>query len=136
MCSISYRIETEEIPTIDPGEPTEKPEETLHITILSKSAVRMRQIYRFNDFQNEALAALLAEEEMLLAMVGDLSIAQQDAMELLEKLPDDLPPGAEASCPAGIDASRQGQLLLGWKKLCNWMGQSLGTAQEGDFSRK
>ena len=91
MCSISSRIETEEIPTADPSEPTEKPEETLHITISSKSAARMRQIYRFNDFQNEALDALLAEEEMLLAMVGDLSIAQQDAMELLENLPDDLP---------------------------------------------
>ena len=68
MCSISSRIETEEIPTIDPGEPTKKPEETLHITILSKSATRMCQIYRFNDFQNEALDALLAEEEMLLAI--------------------------------------------------------------------
>ena len=90
MCSISSRIETEEIPTTDPSEPTEKPEEILHIMISSKNADRMCQIYRFNDFQNEALDALLAEEEMLLAMVGDLSIAQQDAMELLENLPNDL----------------------------------------------
>ena len=56
----------------------------------------MRQVYRFRDFQNEALDALLAEEEMLLSMIGDLSIAQQDAKELLENLPDDISPARRA----------------------------------------
>lgn len=96
LCSISSRIETEEILTTDSSEPTEKSEEILHIMISSETAARMRLIYRFNDFQNEALDALLAEKEMLLAMIGDLSIAQQDAMELLESLPDDLSPERRA----------------------------------------
>ena len=127
MCSISSRIETEEIPTIDPGEPTEEPEETLHITILNKSAAIMRQIYRFNDFQNEALDALLEEEEMLLAMIGDLSIAQQDAMELLENLPDDLSPERQAAACQALKLVGKRSILLGWKKPCDRLGQTLGT---------
>ena len=116
MCSISSRIETGEIPTTDTSEPTIELEKTLHITIFSKSAARMRQIYRFNDFQNEALDALLAEEEMLLAMVGDLSIAQQDAMELLENLPDGLSPQRQA-------VVRQALMLVG-KVNYFWGGKS------------
>lgn len=116
MCSISSRIETEEIPTTDPGEPTERPEETLHITILSKSTARMRQIYRFNDFQNEALDALLEEEGLLLAAIGDLSIAQQDAMELLENLPDNL-------SPERLAVVRQALMLVG-KVNYFWGGKS------------
>ena len=76
----------------------------------------MRQIYRFNDFQNEALDALLTEEAMLLAMIGDLGIAQQDAMELLENLPNDLSPERRAIV-------RQALMLVG-KVNYFWGGKS------------
>lgn len=117
MSSISSRIEVKETPSADGTEQTEKPKETLHITITAKSATRMRQVYQFNNFQNEALDMLLAEETELNAMIGDLSISQSDAVELLRNLPDDLSQERRA-------AVRQALMLVG-KVNYFWGGKSL-----------
>lgn len=117
MCSISSEVETEEPPTTDGTEPTQEPEETLHITITAITAVEMRTIYGFTDFQNEALDMLLAEESSISAMVGNLSIFQADALAVLSNLPADLSPERRA-------VVQQALMLVG-KVNYFWGGKSL-----------
>ena len=71
-------------------------ETILHIYIEAKTIDEMREGYRFTSYQNEALDALLEEMELLGGLLGDLSITQEDALALLENLPDDLSPEREA----------------------------------------
>lgn len=117
MCTITSEVETEEVLTTDGTEPTEEPEETLHITISAKSAEDMRTAYGFTVFQNEALDMLLAEESSINAMVGNLNIAQADALEVLSNLPADLSPERRA-------VVQQALMLVG-KVNYFWGGKSL-----------
>lgn len=117
MCTITSEVETEELPTTDGTEPTQEPEETLHITITAKTAEDMRTAYGFTDFQNEALDMLLAEESSINAMVGNLSISQADALAVLSNLPADLSPERRA-------VVQQALMLVG-KVNYFWGGKSL-----------
>lgn len=117
MCTITSEVETEELPTTDGTEPTQEPEETLHITITAKTAEDMRTAYGFTDFQNEALDMLLAEESSINSMVGNLSISQADALEVLSNLPADLSPERRA-------VVQQALMLVG-KVNYFWGGKSL-----------
>lgn len=117
MCTITSEVETAEVPTSDGTAPTEEPEETLHITISAKSTEDMRTTYGFTVFQNKALDMLLAEESRINAMVGSLSIAQADALDVLSNLPADLSPERRA-------VVQQALMLVG-KVNYFWGGKSL-----------
>lgn len=64
----------------------------LHIMITPKTAHTMRASYHFTKYQNDALTELLDNIETLGQLLGDLTIRQADAVELLESLPEDLSP--------------------------------------------
>ncbi len=89
MCTIT--AEEEEPETEPEGETNATgPLPTLHITITAKTADEMRLIYAFTPSQNDSLDDLLAEEETLRDMLGDLSIFSAEAAELLASLPPEL----------------------------------------------
>ncbi len=102
MCSVSARVippeipETAAPPETEPGIETDPPEETepllpsLHITITSKDAEEMRDIYDFTETQNEALNFLLEERATLQAMLNTLTLSSQEALAVLNNLPEDL----------------------------------------------
>lgn len=92
-------------------------ETILHIYIEAKTIDEMREEYRFTSYQNEALDALLEEMELLGGLLGDLSITQEDALALLENLPDGLSPEREA-------VIRNALMLVG-KVNYFWGGKSL-----------
>lgn len=64
----------------------------LHIMITPQTAHTMRASYHFTKYQNDALTELLDNIETLGQLLGDLTIRQADAVELLESLPEDLSP--------------------------------------------
>lgn len=118
MCSITVEEETEEWagstdPTADPTEPVVH----LTITIEAKTADEMRLIYHFNKSQNTALTDLLAEEDLLLELIGDMDISQENALEVLNRLPGDISESRKA-------VVRQALTLVG-KVNYFWGGKSL-----------
>lgn len=117
MCSITSEVETKEPPTTDGTELTEEPAETLHITIIAKNVEDMRTAYGFNDFQNEALDMLLAEESSINAIVGNLNIPQAETLAVLSNLPADLSPERQT-------VVQQALMLVG-KVNYFWGGKSL-----------
>lgn len=89
----------------------------LHIYIEAKTADDMRTVYAFSKYQNEALDELLAELDALGGLLGDLNITQEDAVKLLENLPEDLSPERKAVI--------QNALTLVGKVNYFWGGKSL-----------
>jgi len=67
-------------------------EHILHITVKARTPDDMRVYYQFSGYQNEAMDELLKELDALDGLLGDLSIIQADAVELLQALPEDLAP--------------------------------------------
>lgn len=67
-------------------------EHILHITVKARTPDDMRVYYQFTDYQNGAMDELLKELDALGGLLGDLSIIQADAVELLQNLPEDLAP--------------------------------------------
>lgn len=94
MCALSSEVETVEHPAS--GSQAAWTEKVLIIAISSKTAAEMRTAYAFTEFQNQALTELLAETDALAALLGDLSISQANAVELLQNLPNDLDPERRA----------------------------------------
>lgn len=94
MCFITSSTETVEIPDSNPDDDIDdsSTETTLTITITGKTAQEMRTALGFTDFQNEMLDVLLSDVSMLNSLIGNMSISQQDALELLRSLPQDLSP--------------------------------------------
>ena len=92
MCSISSEVEAIDHPDSNPNDDIDDSwtERILHITISAKTAEEMRTDYHFSDYQNEALDALLAEQEAMSELLGNLSISQEEALALLQNLPADL----------------------------------------------
>lgn len=88
MCAISTSLETIDHPAT--GGTAAWTENILHITITAKTADDMRTVYPFNNEQNRALTELLAELDMIGNLLGNLSVSQDDATELLRRLPKDL----------------------------------------------
>ena len=56
----------------------------------------MRTQYAFSKLQNDALTELLAEADGLGALLGDLSVSQEQARSILQNLPPDLGPERRA----------------------------------------
>ena len=117
MCGLSRTVERIEAPTTEESQETEAPEVNLHIYISARTAEEMREIYNFTDFQNEALDLLLAESDAITAMVGNLAVSQEDAVEVLSNLPADL-------SPERLAVVRQALTLVG-KVNYFWGGKSL-----------
>ena len=89
MTVISSQVETIDHP--GSGEDDEGwTERILHITIKARTPDDMRVYYQFTDYQNGAMDELLKELDALGGLLGDLSIIQADAVELLQTLPEDL----------------------------------------------
>lgn len=94
MNAVTYTVET----TGD-GEDSET---ILHITITSKTAVEMPDIYHFNKSQRQALDEMLKPEyaQMLAELVGtyggELSLTDEQIRQMLAHMPEDLPADRKA----------------------------------------
>ena len=98
MCAITSEVETIPHPDSDPDDDTDDSwtERILHITITAKTAEDMRTEYAFTDYQNRALAELLAELATMDLLLTDLSASQEQARNILRNLPDGLSPERRA----------------------------------------
>jgi len=105
-------------------------ETILHIYIEAKTIDEMRDEYRFTSYQNEALDALLEEMELLGGLLGDLSITQEDALALLENLPDDLSPEREAVIRHALTLVGKVNYFWGGKSLVLGWDSRWGTTMQ------
>ena len=105
-------------------------ETILHIYIDAKTADEMREEYRFTNYQNEALDALLEEMELLGGLLGDLSITQEDALALLENLPAGLSPEREAVIRHALTLVGKVNYFWGGKSLVLGWDSRWGTTQK------
>lgn len=77
-------------------------ETILHITITSKTAQEMPDIYHFNKSQRQALTEMLKPEyaQMLAELVGtyggELTLTDEQIRQMLSKMPEDLPADRKA----------------------------------------
>ena len=94
MCTVSSEIKTVEHPAS--GSTAAWSEEVLFISISAKTAEEMRTTYALTEFQSQSLNELLAQMDTLGSLLGDLTISQADALELLHALPADLAPERRA----------------------------------------
>ena len=94
MCAITTETETIDHPAS--GDSEGWTEKILHITISPKVADDMRTQYSFSKPQNDALTELLAELDSLGALLGDLSVSQEQARSILQNLPANLNPERRA----------------------------------------
>ena len=94
MCEITTATQTVDVPDSNPDDDVDDShtETALTITITSKTAEQMRLEYSFTKYQNDALDVLLENLGSLNVPMGSLSISQEDAIGLLENLPDVLDP--------------------------------------------
>lgn len=105
-------------------------ETILHIYIEAKTIDKMREEYRFTNYQNEALDALLEEMELLGGLLGDLSITQEDALTLLENLPTGLSPEREAVIRHALTLVGKVNYFWGGKSLVLGWDSRWGTTQK------
>lgn len=119
MCFITSSTETVTIPDSNPDDDVDdsRTETTLTITITGKTADQMRTEYGFNDFQNETLDILLSDTSMLSSLIGNMSISQQDALELLRSLPQDLSPERRAVVQHALSLVGKVNYFWGGKSL-------------------
>ena len=89
----------------------------LTITITAKTAEQMRLIYAFTKYQNDALDILLENLGSLNIPMGSLTISQEDAIELLENLPDDLDPARKAVVETAVQLVGRVSYFWGGKSL-------------------
>lgn len=96
MNAVSWRIE------VIPGGEDESDTTILHITITSKTAEEMPDIYRFNKSQRQALDEMLKSEyaQMLAELVGtyggELTLTDEQIRQMLANMPEDLPDDRKA----------------------------------------
>ena len=119
MCEITTATQTVDVPDSNPDDDADDShtETALTITITSKTAEQMRLEYSFTKYQNDALDILLENLGSLNVPMGSLNISQEDAIELLENLPDDLDPERKAVVETAVQ-------LVG-RVLYFWGGKSL-----------
>ncbi|MGM9631367.1 hypothetical protein [Butyricicoccus sp.] len=110
MCQISTQTE----PTQNEAGETEI---VLTITITAKTAEQMRLEYAFSKYQNNALDVLLENLGSLHIPMGSLTISQEDAIILLENLPDDLDPARKAVVETALQLVGKVSYFWGGKSL-------------------
>lgn len=144
MCHITSSTETVTFPDSNPDDEIDdsRTETTLTITITGKTAEEMRSVLGFTDFQNETMDILLSDPSMLNSLIGNMSISQQDALELLRALPSDLSPERRevvqhaSSLVGKVNYFWGGKsLVLGWDSRWGqlWEVTSAGSSTTGTY---
>ena len=119
MCEITTETQDVDVPDSDPGDDMDDShtETALTITITAKTAEQMRLEYDFSKYQNDALDVLLENLGSLNIPMGSLTISQEDAIELLENLPDDLDPERKAVVETAVQLVGRVSYFWGGKSL-------------------
>ena len=128
MCAISSTVETIEHPAS--GDRDAWTEKVLVITITPKTAEEMRTAYAFTEFQNQSLTDLLTELDALGSLLGDLSISQADAVELLRDLPAGLDPERRAVVETACKLVGKVNYFWGGKSLTIGWNDAWGTLRQ------
>ena len=119
MCEITTETQDVDVPDSDPDDDVDDShtETSLTITITAKTAEQMRLEYSFTKYQNDALDILLENLGSLNVPMGSLNISQEDAIELLENLPDDLDPERKAIVETAVQLVGRVSYFWGGKSL-------------------
>ena len=119
MCKITTETQDIDVPDSDPDDDVDDShtETSLTITITAKTAEQMRLEYDFSKYQNDALDVLLENLGSLNVPMGSLNISQEDAIELLENLPDDLDPERKAVVETAVQLVGRVSYFWGGKSL-------------------
>ena len=119
MCEITTATQTVDVPDSNPDDDIDESHTgiALTITITAKTAEQMRLIYAFTKYQNDALDILLENLGSLNIPMGSLTISQEDAIELLENLPDDLDPARKAVVETAVQLVGRVSYFWGGKSL-------------------
>lgn len=128
MCEIASSVETIDHPAS--GTAPGWTEKILHITITARTADEMRTVYLFTPEQNSALTELLAELNGIGTLLGDLGISQEDAAELLRRLPEDLSPERRAVVETACKLVGKLNYFWGGKSLVLGWDSRWGTIQK------
>lgn len=119
MCKITTETQDIDVPDSDSDDDVDDShtETSLTITITAKTAEQMRLEYSFTKYQNDALDILLENLGSLNVPMGSLNISQEDAIELLENLPDDLDPERKAVVETAVQLVGRVSYFWGGKSL-------------------
>ena len=119
MCKITTETQDIDVPDSDSDNDVDDShtETSLTITITAKTAEQMRLEYSFTKYQNDALDILLENLGSLNVPMGSLNISQEDAIELLENLPDDLDPERKAVVETAVQLVGRVSYFWGGKSL-------------------
>ena len=119
MCGITTATQTVDVPDSNPDDDVDDSHTgiALTITITAKTAEQMRLIYVFTKYQNDALDILLENLGILNIPMGSLTISQEDAIALLENLPDDLDPARKAVVETAVQLVGRVSYFWGGKSL-------------------
>ena len=119
MCEITTATQTVDVPDSNPDDDVDDSHTgiVLTITITAKTAEQMRLIYAFTKYQNDALDILLENLGSLNIPMGSLTISQEDAIALLENLPDDLDPKRKAVVETAVQLVGRVSYFWGGKSL-------------------
>ena len=119
MCEITTATQNVDVPDSDPDDDIDDSHTgiALTITITAKTAEQMRLIYAFTKYQNDALDILLENLGSLNIPMGSLTISQEDAIALLENLPDDLDPARKTVVETAVQLVGRVSYFWGGKSL-------------------
>lgn len=119
MCEITTATQTVDVPDSNPDDDVDDSHTgiALTITITAKTAEQMRLIYVFTKYQNDALDILLENLGSMNIPMGSLTISQEDAIALLENLPDDLDPARKAVVETAVQLVGRVSYFWGGKSL-------------------
>ena len=132
MCEITTATQTVDVPDSDPDDDVDDGHTgiALTITITAKTAEQMRMEYSFTKYQNDALDILLENLGSLNIPMGSLTISQEDAIELLENLPDDLDPERKNVVETAVQLVGRVSYFWGGKSLTLGWDDRWGTPME------
>ena len=132
MCEITTATQTVDVPDSDPDDDVNDShtETALTITITAKTAEQMRLEYDFSKYQNDALDILLENLGSLNIPMGSLTISQEDAIALLENLPDDLDPARKTVVETAVQLVGRVSYFWGGKSLTLGWDDRWGTSME------
>lgn len=119
MCEITTETQDVDVPDSNPDDDVDDSHTgiALTITITVKTAEQMRLEYSFSKYQNAALDILLENLGSLNIPMGSLTISQEDAIALLENLPDDLDPARKAVVETSVQLVGRVSYFWGGKSL-------------------
>ena len=132
MCEITTVTQTVDVPDSNPADDVDDSHTgiALTITITAKTAEQMRLEYSFTKYQNDALDVLLENLGSLNIPMGSLTISQEDAIALLENLPDDLDPARKGVVETAVQLVGRVSYFWGGKSLTLGWDDRWGTPME------